>query len=204
MISPSRPLSLQRDRGPSSVSWKPLPAARTPSQSIISEQIIPEPLTVITDDPEESLDEMDVDEDSDDEYDPNFNSPTSRSTTTHRRLRPSRRSIKGKTTPKSRSSVSKKPSVSKKIDWLICKVCNHRQDPKRRPDFKRHMRIHEEKSVFCCGVLLDSEEAKIRGLTREDAYEWEGEIRVGGCKTSFARTDSLHRHLRNEKVSCLY
>ncbi|KAH8825210.1 hypothetical protein DL96DRAFT_169756 [Flagelloscypha sp. PMI_526] len=94
-------------------------------------------------------------------------------------------------------------SSKKSIEWLVCPTCGHRQHPKRRPDFRRHLHTHEEKRHFCCGVLLGSREALEAGLGQANAYEWGNNMRVGGCKAAFSRMDSLRRHLRNSNIGCI-
>ncbi|KAF5330258.1 hypothetical protein D9758_014445 [Tetrapyrgos nigripes] len=84
------------------------------------------------------------------------------------------------------------------------------QPPTRRtPDFKRHLqthlRIHNDvtgKGFICKGVLWEDHEKY--GIPEDaEAYEYDGQVRVGGCMELFARADSLKRHIDNGNNSCV-
>ncbi|KAF4577387.1 hypothetical protein EYR36_005375 [Pleurotus pulmonarius] len=113
-----------------------------------------------------------------------------------------------RTSPQSRNVQV--PALSRSISAIDdlsfkCSECGWVQHNKRLPDFKRHLRTHtrpddrdQSRGWWCKGVLASS----IPGFHGE-AYEFNGELRFGGCLRTFSRRDALKRHLDNRNVCCL-
>lgn len=120
-------------------------------------------------------------------------------------VRPAKRT---RTSPQSRNVQV--PALSQPEDAIDdlsfkCSECGWVQLNKRLPDFKRHLRTHtrpddrdQSRGWWCKGVLASS----VPGFHGE-AYEFNGELRFGGCLRTFSRRDALKRHLDNRNVCCL-
>ncbi|KDQ25541.1 hypothetical protein PLEOSDRAFT_1113486 [Pleurotus ostreatus PC15] len=122
-------------------------------------------------------------------------------------VRPAKRA-RPRTSPQSRNvQVPALSHPEDAIDDLSfkCSECGWVQDNKRLPDFRRHLLTHtrpddrdQSRGWWCKGVLASS----VPGFQGE-AYEFNGELRFGGCLRTFSRRDALKRHLDNRNVCCL-
>ncbi|KAF9499037.1 hypothetical protein BDN71DRAFT_265819 [Pleurotus eryngii] len=113
-----------------------------------------------------------------------------------------------RTSPQSRNVQV--PALSQPEDAIDdlsfkCSECGWVQLNKRLPDFRRHLLTHtrpddrdQSRGWWCKGVLASS----VPGFHGE-AYEFNGELRFGGCLRTFSRRDALKRHLDNRNVCCL-
>ncbi|GJE88301.1 hypothetical protein PsYK624_043840 [Phanerochaete sordida] len=84
-----------------------------------------------------------------------------------------------------------------------CPHCDYVQQNHRHPDLKRHIAGHFQKDKFvCCGVptYLRNQYGVSK---KEEAGEWQGEDRVGGCWRVMSRRDALIRHLKNPRKPCV-
>ncbi|KAJ8507475.1 hypothetical protein ONZ45_g10158 [Pleurotus djamor] len=99
------------------------------------------------------------------------------------------------------------PALSQPVEVLemsfVCPECGWIQHNKRTPDFKRHLRTHtrpsdqdQSQGWWCKGVLVGN--SSVPG----EAYQFDGQLRTGGCLKTFSRRDALKRHLDNPNVSC--
>ena len=105
-----------------------------------------------------------------------------------------------------------------KMSEFHCPVagCDHTQENRRIPDLKRHIATHdrwiEPEKWTCRGVGVEKAHLYVEGvemgMSKEEqikagAYEFKGKLMVGGCLNTFARRDSLKRHVDNPKTSCV-
>ena len=57
----------------------------------------------------------------------------------------------------------------------------------------------------CCGVPFDDAELTKdipAEMLREELFDYNGQLMVGGCRKTFSRRDALKRHLRAHKGVC--
>ena len=107
--------------------------------------------------------------------------------------------------------------IDKETDFH-CPVagCSYIQTNQRVPDLKRHVSTHDRwlkpDEWTCCGVAMDRAylygKGIEEGMTREEcikagAYEFRGQLMIGGCLKTFARRDALKRHVDNPKITCV-
>lgn len=120
-----------------------------------------------------------------------------------------RRSAQLRHTSARKKQVAPSPShlaqLSQRSPRWNCPECSYVQKNRRRPDLKRHIAGHYPKGKHvCCGVpVAEAAQYGITGPALEDAAEWNGEMRVGGCWMVFSRRDALIRHLNNPKKMCV-
>lgn len=94
--------------------------------------------------------------------------------------------------------------------------CGYIQRNQRIPDLERHIRTHERsqdpEKWICCGVGMGIAhlygQGIEAGMSNEEhieagAYNFRGRLMIGGCLETFARRDSLKRHLDNPNSSCV-
>ena len=58
---------------------------------------------------------------------------------------------------------------------------------------------------MCCGVPFDDAELTKdipAEMLREELFDYNGQLMVGGCRKTFSRRDALKRHLRAQKGVC--
>ena len=131
----------------------------------------------------------------------------------HRRSHPYREPISSRNFQRQDSA-----GFVNKASVFQCPVaeCDYIQKNKRIPDLNRHVMTHdrwmEPERWTCCGVGVEIAHLYGRGieagLSKEEqieagAYVFKGELMVGGCLKTFARRDSLKRHVDNPKMSCV-
>jgi len=131
----------------------------------------------------------------------------------HRRSHPYKR----RNTSRNLQSINGAVPIENETDFH-CPVdgCSYIQTNQRVPDLKRHVQTHgrwmDPYAWTCCGVTLDRAHLYGKGIeegmTREEciqagAYEFRGQLMIGGCMKSFARRDALKRHMDNPNITCV-
>ena len=97
--------------------------------------------------------------------------------------------------------------ASSPLNRWQCPYCPHVQKNRRSPDFKRHVETHTRPADalwVCCGVPLANaaEHCVPDAVARDEVWEFEGMLMVGGCRKTFSRRDAYGRHLKREKGRC--
>lgn len=131
----------------------------------------------------------------------------------HRRSHPYKR----RNTSRNLQRVDGAMLVDKESDFH-CPVigCSYIQTNQRVPDLKRHVLTHDRwlnpDEWTCCGVAMDRAHLYGKGIeegmTRDEciragAYDFRGQLMIGGCMKTFARRDALKRHVDNPKIPCV-
>lgn len=94
--------------------------------------------------------------------------------------------------PKSGHVLDPKPEA--------CPFCGY----SKSQDLKRHIDCHfNNVDNVCCGVPVERAAELGIPFNMADAREWNNVLRVGGCWKAFSRSDSLARHLRAPKTTCV-